>query len=56
MEKGKMAVRMCLVFVVMAAVFIGIFYYYNDVQKQSINEGGTLITAIGEDWYFLWEE
>ena len=28
MEKGKMAVRMCLVFVVMAAVFIGIFYYY----------------------------
>ena len=48
MEKGKMAVRMCLLFVVLTAVLIGIFYYYNDVQKQSITEEGTLV--------WLWEE
>lgn len=43
MEEGRKKIRMCLIFVVTAAVIIGLIYYFHDVKgNHGVNEG-TLI-------------
>ena len=43
MEEGRKKIRMCLIFVVTAAVIIGCIYYFHDVKgNHGVNEG-TLI-------------
>lgn len=43
MEEGRKKIRMCLIFVVTAAVIIGFIYYFHDVKgNHGVNEG-TLI-------------
>lgn len=43
MEEGRKKIRMCLIFVVAAAVIIGFIYYFHDVKgNHGVNEG-TLI-------------
>lgn len=43
MENGRRKIRICLFSIVLAAVVIGIFYYYFNGSAQSNNSEGTLI-------------
>lgn len=46
MEKGRKTVHFCLLFVVLVAIVVGMFYYYGQLQGQtSVNEG-TLISKV----------
>lgn len=53
MEKAKRRVRICLLCVVLTAVIMGILYYYNEIQNESIKGEGTLVTAIDIGWNHL---
>lgn len=55
MEKGKKRIRICLVCVVLTAVLIGLFYYYYQLQGESDNSQGTLITHIATGIEKLWQ-
>lgn len=46
MEKAKKRIRMCLLFVVLAALFIGIVYYYYNIKGADSITEGTLIAGI----------
>lgn len=50
MEKAKRRVRICLIFVVMLAVIMGFFYYYNALDDETLEGEGTLITAVHSGW------
>ena len=40
LEEGRKKIRMCLIFVITAAVIIGFFYYFHDVKgSHGVNEG-----------------
>lgn len=45
MENGRKKIRICLFGIVLAAVVIGIFYYYYSGNTQSRSSEGTLIQA-----------
>jgi len=47
MEKARKAIRFCLCFVVLAAIVIGILYYYGQMQEQATITEGTLISSLG---------
>ncbi len=49
MEKAKRRVRICLVCVVLLAVVVGIFYYYNQLGDESLQDEGTLVFATCAD-------
>lgn len=51
MEETRRKLRACLVFVVTAAVIIGMVYYFHDVQGGASVSGGTLIAVPGERCY-----
>ncbi len=46
MEKARKRVRFCLVFVVLAAVVVGILYYYGQMIEGSSGNEGTLISNV----------
>lgn len=46
MEKGRKAIRICLLCVVLVAVIVGLVYYYHQLEhSQSISEG-TLVQSL----------
>lgn len=45
MEKGRWRIRICLLVVVIAAVLVGAFYYWQEVRMPDASEG-ILITAV----------
>lgn len=54
MEKAKRKVRICLICVIMVAIIVGIFYYYNELGKENLHGEGTLIQSIHSGWDKLW--
>lgn len=50
MEKAKKRVRICLLCVVMIAVFMGILYYYHELNEEGIQAEGTLVSASCKGW------
>lgn len=50
MEKAKRRVRICLLFVVMVAVVMGILYYYHEINKDGIQAEGTLVSVPCKGW------
>lgn len=48
MERAKRRVRICLLFVVIIAVVMGILYYYHGINEDGVQAEGTLVkTEIG---------
>lgn len=47
MEAGRRKIRICLASIVLAAVVIGIFYYYYNDAKAVSDSTGTLIRRPG---------
>ena len=50
MERAKRKVRVCLIFVVMLAIVMGIIYYYNELNDDTVEGEGTLITTVPFGW------
>ncbi len=50
MEKAKKRVRICLLFVVMIAVIMGILYYYHGINEEGLQAEGTLVSAPCKGW------
>ncbi|MEE1315173.1 MAG: hypothetical protein UHS49_05355 [Faecalimonas sp.] len=48
MEKAKKRIRFCLLFVVLAAVVVGILYYYGQLMEQSSVNEGTLVCLLNK--------
>lgn len=49
MDEARKKIRMCLIFVVTAAVIIGLIYYFRDIKgNQGVTEG-TLIRRTEEE-------
>lgn len=44
MEKAKRRVRICLLFVVIVAVIMGILYYYHVINEEGVKAEGTLVS------------
>ena len=53
MEKAKKRVRICLAFVVILAVVMGLFYYYNELDENALQGEGTLVAAMHTGWKTL---
>lgn len=47
MEKARRGIRVFLCVVVLAAVVVGILYYYGQMQEQTTITEGTLISSLG---------
>lgn len=50
MEKARRRIRLCLLLVVLAAVCVGIAYYYYNVGSGSDITQGTLIANVINGW------
>lgn len=62
MDEARKKLRVCLIFLVIAAVVIGVIYYVNDVySKKDVNDG-TLVQMRQEEMldkseeYTIWQE
>ena len=62
MDEASKKLRVCLIFLVIAAVVIGVIYYVNDVySKKDVNDG-TLVQMRQEEMldkseeYTIWQE
>lgn len=53
MGKAAKGIRMCLVFVILTAVVVGILYYYYEIQKEELKDTGVLVTSIETGWNHL---
>lgn len=51
MENGRRKIRICLFGIVLAAVVIGIFYYYFNSNGQIRSSEGTLIKGPEVEYY-----
>lgn len=51
MENGRRKIRICLLGIVLAAVVIGIFYYYFSGSNQPQTSEGTLIQGPKAEYY-----
>lgn len=51
MENGRRKIRICLLGIVLAAVAIGIFYYYFSGKQQQKGSEGTLIQGPKVEYY-----
>ncbi|WP_176699156.1 hypothetical protein [Clostridium sp. C105KSO13] len=51
MENGKRKIRICLFSIVLAAVVIGVFYYFFNGSTSGNNSEGTLIQRPGVEYY-----
>ena len=49
MENGRRKISICLVSIVLAAVVIGICYYYSNREKNAYDSEGILIRQMQED-------
>lgn len=49
MEDGRKKIRICLISIVLAAVIIGVCYYYSSGETQKYNTEGTLIRRFQEE-------
>jgi hypothetical protein len=47
MEKARRGIRVFLCVVVLAAIVVGILYYYGQMQEQATITEGTLISSLG---------
>ena len=47
MEKARKGIRFCLCVVVLAAIVVGLLYYYGQMQEQATITEGTLISNLG---------
>lgn len=55
MEKARKRLRVCLICIVLAAIVVGMFYYYSDVKGNNRISEGTLITSIKAGMDHLWQ-
>lgn len=51
MEEGRRKIRICLMSVLLAAVVLGIFYYYYSEAEAVAGSAGTLIRRPGVETY-----
>lgn len=51
MEEGRRKIRLCLMSIVLAAVAIGIFYYYYNGTDKIPGSEGTLIRRPGAQYH-----
>lgn len=51
MEDGRRKIRICLLGIVLAAVVIGVFYYYFNGNSQVRSSEGTLIQGLEVENY-----
>ena len=51
MEEGRRKIRLCLMSIVLAAVAVGIFYYYYGSTDKIPGNEGTLIKRPGAEYY-----
>ncbi len=49
MEEARRKLRICLLFVVMAAVIVGCIYYFEELEKQTHISEGTLVMVQGQE-------
>lgn len=54
MEKSRKKLRVCLFLVVLAAVIIGLVYYFTTTGSTVGVDDGVLITGTGIRWDRLW--
>lgn len=45
MEEARRKLRICLLFIVMAAIIVGCIYYFGEAEKQKHINEGTLVMA-----------
>ncbi len=45
MDEARKKLRLCLIFVVIAAIIIGFIYYFRDVRNSSDVNEGTLVKS-----------
>ncbi len=45
MDEARKKLRLCLIFVVIAAIIIGFIYYFRDVRSKSDVNEGTLVKS-----------
>lgn len=50
MKKLRRRVGVCLLFMVMTAVAVGLIYYYGGMKNQNSISEGTLIARVGTKW------
>ena len=55
MDKSRKKIRICLVCVVLAAIVIGLFYYYYEMQGSAAINEGTLIANVRTGLESLWQ-
>ena len=55
MEKAKRRVRICLLFVVVLAIVVGIVYYYHDMEEPELQAEGTLVYIAPTGWEKQWQ-
>lgn len=55
MEKSRKRLRVCLFCIVLAAVAVGMIYYFTDVRNKGEIDDGVLITGTGVRWERLWQ-
>ncbi len=55
MERARRRVNLCVFWVVLAAILIGLFYYYGESQAEIDASEGTLISAVEIDRNALWQ-
>lgn len=55
MEKSRKKLRVCLFCIVLAAVAVGMIYYFADVGNKGAIDDGVLITGTGVRWEKLWQ-
>ena len=48
LEEGRKKIRMCLIFVITAAVIIGFIYYFHDVKGSADISEGTFVLWMAE--------
>lgn len=49
MERAKWRIRICLLVVVLVAVLVGVFYYWQEIRMPETSEG-VLITVVRDTW------
>ncbi len=55
MEKARRRIRICLMCIVLAAIGIGLFYYYYEIKGNGAVNEGTLISNVEMGIRKLWQ-
>lgn len=51
MEEARKKLRICLIFVVTAAIVIGLIYYFSTLRVETQINNGILVETVGEIIY-----